>query len=446
MQTLEFKEGYVDKIEKQIISHIQQYGEEEPLLLNMIPIPFIQVDALVYLISFIARRESKNQKTKIQYYRNNLIRSFIHNSRFFEVIKDVTGLDIHDLATDLPDYFDSSTHAVDYFNKPKYQCTENGSQKKLTEEEKIEYLREKGFYPLVSLPFASETEKSVVLKEEPKNWTEGKSLVSIIQKNLPDKAIIGDKISKHIIYESITNSIRHPSSNKLVISCICQQNYYTLVIWDNGESIIETLMSELEKGHTIKTEKELIDDPHSCYCIIKEKKIGRLTAENIAYYFSSEVPTLKNSAAGKEYLKEKWFILLASFFPGVTRDPNGYDYKKSKALGTAQKPALTGRGLTYLINAAVRNFGGEVRVRTSNYSMHIKKAEKNYKTLPDLFFKKFKDEYYVIDMKDKYDEAKIQPKNKKIINSLFNAKIHECPQTEATFFGNMITVKIPQKA
>jgi hypothetical protein len=448
MQTLVFEKGLVDRIEEQIIAHLKQYGENESLLLDMSSIDFIRVEAMVYLTSFIASRKSKNLETKIKYYGNEAIRTFLYNSRFFETIRDVANIDIRDLVVDLPDYFDKTFLAVDSFNRSKYVVTEDKYTRKLTDDERIDHLRDKGFYPLVSLPFADDTEKLFTLKEEPKNWTEGKPLVSIIQKSLPDKVVIGDKISKHIIYESITNSIRHPNSDKLVISCIRpinQKSYYTLVIWDNGESIIDTLKNELRKGNEIKTEGESSDDPHSCYCIMKEKPSGRPSADNISYYFSNEVPTLQKPEEGKEYLKEEWFILLASFFPGITRDPKGIDYEESKALGTEKRPALTGRGLTYLVNAAVRNFDGEVRVRTSNYFINIKKAEKDYKTLPDLFFKKFKNEYYVIDMKIKYDSEDIPPIDKTIINSLFRVKVQQRPEKEANFYGNMITIQIPQR-
>ncbi len=444
MQILNFgSKGLVNEVEEKIITHLKTFGSDEAITLDMSSIGFIRVEALVYLTSFIAKRKSKNLETKIKYYNNESIRKFLHNSRFFEVVKDVSGIDIHDLAVDLPQNFDETYLAVDYFNKPKHEFSPEGYSRKLSEKEKVEYLRDKGFYPLTSLPFNDDLEKSYTLKEEPKNWTEGKPLVSIIQKNLPDKVIIGDKISKHIIYESITNAIRHPNSKKLIISCISQENHYTLVIWDNGESIIDTLKNELLKGNAIKTE-DAEDDFHSCYCIVKEKKPGTPKADDFDYYFSFEVPDLAVTEEGKEYRKQDWFILLASLFPGITRDPKGIDYQQSQALNQEQKPPLTGRGLTYLINAAVRNFGGEVRIRTSNCFINIKKAEKDYKSLPDLFFGKFKKDYYVIDLKNKYDSETITPQGKKIINSLFRAKIQALPKNEADFHGNMITIHIPK--
>lgn len=444
MLIIEFEpEGLVDKVEGKIILQLKERDKSQSLLLDMTSIQFIRVEALVYLISFISFRKKNNLETKIKYYSNDNIRTFLHHCRFFETVKDVAEIDIYDLVVDLPPDFNKKPLAIDYFIKSKYEFSSEGYSRPLSEEERVEHWSNSGFYPLVSLPFSTDSEKSYTLKKEPGNWTEGKLLISIIQRNLPDKLIIGDKISKHIIYESITNSIRHSESQKLVISCIKQKNYYTLVIWDDGESIIETLMNELKKGNPIKTENS-VDDIQSCYCIQKEKKPGRPDIDNFACYFSFEVPNLFEQDENKSYRKQEWFILLSSLFPGITRDPNRTDYP-IKIFNQEDLPLLTGRGLTYLINAAVRNFGGEVRIRTSNFFINIKKVEDDFKTLPDLFFKKFKNEFYVIDYKKKYDLENITPHNKRIINSVFKAKIQEFSKEEATFHGNMITVHIPQR-
>lgn len=444
MQTLDLgSSGLVNRVEEKILNHLKEFGYDNTILLDMSSIDFIGVETLVYLTSFIAKRKSKNLETKIKYYSNEYIRNFLDSARFFEVIRDVAGIDIHDLVVDLPNFFEKTFLAVDTFNRRKFGISPEGRRWELTEKDNIDRLRDMGFYPLVSLPFNDDIEKSYTLKEEPKNWTEGKPLISIIQKKLPDTNIIGDKISKHIIYESITNSIRHPKSDKLVISCKSQGNFFTIVIWDNGESIVETLKKELESGKTIKTQEELAEDPHSCYCIAKKKILGRPTARDFSYYFSFEIPDLLTTEKGKEYKKEEWFILLSSLFPGITRDPEGLDYLG--VLSEERKPLLSGRGLTYLINAAVRDFGGEVRIRTSNYFINIKKADKVYKTLPNFFFERFRNEYYVMDMKSKYEENGIKPNGRKIISSLFKATVHDFPKDVAFFHGNMITIHIPQK-
>lgn len=445
MQVVNFDSGLADRIEQSIIKDTASVNSREPLLLDLTGIQFIHIDALVYLISFITKRQIDGVKTKIRYYSNEGIRKILHNFRFFETIEDVANINIRDIAEDLPPHFEKTFLALDYFKKPKYEVSDDGSSRVLTDVERLEHLQNIGFYPLTSLPFSNNSEKSYTLKEEPKKWTEGKPIVSIIQRNLPDKTIIGDKISKNIIYESITNSIRHPESHKLVISCIKQENYYTLVIWDDGKSIIDTLLEELKKGNSIKADAS-DDDIHSCYCVRKgDKKPGIPKADDFQYFFSFDSPDLHEQSGNLKYKQENWFILLSSLFPGITRDPKGIDYQKNEIFNQEEKPSITGRGLTYLTNTAVRVLGGEVRIRTNNCFLNIKRADKDYKTLPDIFFKKFKDEYYIIDYKEKYDLNNITPQNKKIINSLFRAKCIEFPKEHKSFYGNMITIQIPQK-
>lgn len=421
--------------------------DKSTIVLDFGSIGFIQLDSLMFLISFILKRKKKNADTFIKYPRNEMVASFLNTVRFFEIIQELTELNnIKDFVIGLPWNFEKSYLSQDIFKRNHFEYKFD-EKVELTDEEMIERLKNKGFYPFVSLPFGSGIDKIGTLKDEPKKWTEGTPLISIIQKNLPSKVQIGDKISKHIIYESITNSLRHSSSNqsnRLVVCCSkpLNTNYYTLVIWDNGESIINTLKQELRNKKKIRTDENLPDDPHSCYFITKEKKKGRPKLSDWDYYFSYDTPDLDSEEGS--YKKEDWYILLASFFPGVTRDPDGKDFINN-VLENGSEIKLGGRGLTYLINTAVRTFGGEVRIRTSNYFVNIKRAEKDNKTLPQLFYDRFKNEFYVVDLKKKYSEDGISAEGKKIISTLYKAKFHEYPKEIASFYGNMITIHIPQK-
>jgi hypothetical protein len=438
---IKFESGLVADVEQTIIENLKQSSKNDCLLLdfsNEKLVQYIQLETLIYLVSFIAKRKSENFETKIKYFSNEKIRNFLHVARFFEVIKDLTGMSISEIAVELPDWFNTSKYAKDIFDQEKISFSkEIGNNIPLNDSERLEHYQNIGFYPLTSLPFKSEKEKSYTLKNEPNKWTESQSIVSVIQRNLPDKkVIIGDKISKHIIYESITNSVRHPESHNLVIASKKQNEYYTLIIWDDGKSIVDTLMNELKQGNCIKT-IDSIEDIHSCYCIHKEeKKTGKPDVTDFDYYFSHEVPNVNE----ENYKKEEWFVLLSSLFPGITRDPKGEDFDKS-ILKEEERPVLTGRGLTYLINTAVRIFGGEVRIRTGNYFLNIQQANKKYKTLPNLFFDKYKNDYYVMDYKDKYASEDISPQEKIIIESVFKAKYEE----RGSFHGNMVTIHIPQE-
>lgn len=446
MQTIEFGQCVlVNDIEKNIILNLNTIEEQKQILLDFSNTQFIRIEALMYLISYISSRKRSNYNTKIKYFSNEKMRKYFYVTRFFETLQDISGLTIYDIVEDLPPNFEETYFSKDFFNKKKYDFSSD-TPREMTDIERLSHWERIGFYPLTSLPFSTDSEKSYTLKEEPKKWTEGKTIISIIQKNLSNNAIIGDKISRHIIYESITNSIRHPKSEKFVITSCKQEKYYTLILWDNGDSIVDTLLKELEDGNPIKLPESNEDKHlHSCYCINKKKHPGRPVAEDFDYIFSYDVPDLEEKDAKYHYRKEKWFILLSSLFPGITRDPNGFDYEKSNILSPENRSSQTGgRGLTYLINTAVRYLGGEVRIRTSNFFLNIKKAENAKKTLPPLFFNKFKDECYVIDYRDLYAKENITPENKKIISCLYQAKINTLSHETMKFYGNMITIHIPQ--
>jgi len=438
-RTIKFKKAWVEDVESIIVKELENLSSEEKSIeLDFSNVTYIPIETLVYLISFISKRKSGNLETKMRYYRNEDIRKIIWWSRFFETLKDVTGLTIYEIVTDLTDGFEKSKYAKDPLSLPRYTYTQEGESSILSEEERLEMYQKKGFYPLTSLKFLNDEEKSITLKEEPKKWTKSQQIISVIQRNLPD-VTIGDNISKHIIYESITNSIRHPNSNHFLITSKRQNDYYTIVIWDNGKSIIDTLMDELKNGKSIKNETPSFDDTHSCYCVRKEdvEIKGKPKDTNFDFYFSYETPKLND----KTYRSEIWFILLSSLFPGISRDPEGLDtlpmYNKEPNFQN------TGRGLMYLINAAVRIFGGEVRIRTGNYFINIQKADKKYKTLPEIFINKYKNDYYVIDYQKTSDSVEF--KEKIILDSLFRAKFVKYHEEFGNLLGNMITIQIPQK-
>lgn len=424
--------GYitVGSLEKDLISLFQESEDSlEQIEINLRGATHLRVEALVYLFVLIVGRYESGKYTYLVYPKDWNARNFIKTFRLFEVINECTGLEPIDYVKELPINFKQT----DYFNDNKFA----------SEDEKIQYHERKGYYPLTALKFKTLEEKLFTLKEEPKKWTEGQPIVSIIQKNIPAGVYVGDNISRNVIYESITNSIRHPQSDRLTVNCIKEDNQYILTIWDNGDSILNTLKAELQKGNSIKDKNEFDTDPHFCFCMDKEKsKPGKRTADSFNFYFSNEVPEINGVI---DYKKEDWFILLASFFPGITRDPNGNDYKdgvlSTENDGTSDNVIAVGRGLSYLLNTAVNIFGGEVRVRTGEYFVNIKKAVNQYSSMPKLFKKAYPN-YEVIEynaFEDSDDVSEIE----KVIQAVYRVKVEKY-DTLPKFHGNMITVQIPQ--
>jgi hypothetical protein len=439
----------VKRVENKLINlYKQKTCEVDELFFDLRECSHIRVEALVYMMAITTGRflnKKQNLKTFFYYPDNKNERSFIYTFRFFETISQHTSKEIEEFVLELPLNFIQNDST-------------DGRKSELTKE-RVQHFEKKGFYPLISLKFNSLEEKKNTLKEEPKKWTEGQPIISVIQKNIPENIFIGNKISRNIIYESITNSIRHPNSKLLTVNCIKEinNNDFILTIWDNGESMIETLKKELDLGNSIKDFNNLEDDPHFCFCCEKENhKSGRKTITSFDFYFSHEVPDYNDTG----YRKEDWFILLSCFFPGITRDPQGNDYKtgvmkdenshskdeisntENQAERTSEKITI-GRGLSYLLNTSVNILGAEIRIRTGKFFLNVKKATKDYSEMPRIFSSKYPD-YHVIEFENLYPPSTITNlRDKKILQAVYKVKIDEI-ETLDDFYGNMITIQIPQ--
>jgi hypothetical protein len=443
-------DGYVSvkKLQEKILELKENINNIQDLVIDLEDASNIRIESIVALLSIITWRLKKENKiersftTKVKYPKDKQVKSFLSRIRFFEVIRDISGVDVLDYLLDPDEHFDKSQFGHDYYNNDQE-----------FQNERIAKLTSSGFHPLVSLSFSSEMEQAITLKEVPPKWKEGNDLVSKIQNELPSQIRIGDKVSKHIIYESITNAIRHPGSNKLVVCCIKEgfgdDARYILVIWDNGDSIIKTLQTRLQGAESIKAISNLPEDIYSCFCKRKGDSLpkGRRPkdADDFDYFFSNEIPDLNESDIMKSYKKEPWYILLSSFFLGVTRDPHGDDYSKT-SLKEVEKPTFGGRGLTYLLNEAVRSFGGEVRIRTDCFFMNIKQGEKDYKDLPKRFVLRFKDKFYIRKFKSIYDSVEVlKPDKREIIDCLYRFNVEEYNSPVSEFYGNMLTIQFPNK-
>ncbi len=148
-----------------------------------------------------------------------------------------------------------------------------------------------------------------------------------------------------------------------------------------------------------------------------EELIFIVKKEGYRYQLIDTTLTLDTKTSDEE-------ILLASFFPGVSRDLN-----RQIDLFNQNMPGI---GLSYLINTIVNILGGEIAVRTSYYFINIGEADKGDKI-------KYIDQHF--------SNVKDKPKQKDIFPNEFYyaAKIKKLSNKMPKFLGNMITVRIPIK-
>lgn len=191
-----------------------------------------------------------------------------------------------------------------------------------------------------------------------------------------------------LVLEALFPDIIDPSS----------RGYLTIVVWDDGQSIPETIKNVLKAGKSIRSVN--IDRLHFDYDVTTEwQDSGEIVVERIN---TSWVPDIETPS-------EK--LLLSALFPGITSD---VEAKKGRNVDSAvfredEVLGFPGMGLYVLANQVVDVFGGMLSIRTDKYFLNVK-TEKGL--------------------------------SKEMVKR-HSAKLEIIPDHVPPFRGNMITVRLP---
>jgi hypothetical protein len=174
-------------------------------------------------------------------------------------------------------------------------------------------------------------------------------------------------------------------------------DHFTIVVWDDGESLVNTLKKAIEDGVNVRASS--LD---AVYCF-KTKYV-----DTKGSVYENEIKSDFTPAKGLEEHE----ILISSLLPGITRDPSGKDHIIHKEIMEIPELSTPGMGLFILINAAIDVFGGSVAFRTSRFFMNVKAPSD----------------------KEKREEG-----------ISYRAKVVEYSEKVPSFMGNMITIRLPIK-
>lgn len=138
----------------------------------------------------------------------------------------------------------------------------------------------------------------------------------------------------------------------------------TIVFWDDGQSIVDTLREAISSGKSIRSIE--VPDLYADFEVLRWDRKGR-----------EKVPQILNSSYLPDLNTPEDLLLLAATFPGITRDVSGAGRERNAE--PLSNPVLEspGMGLFVLLNTAIDVFGGTVFFRTKRFGMSVKKALKN---------------------------------------------------------------------
>jgi len=361
------------------------------LIIDMSRSQYIEVATLMFLISYISSRVSSNLKTIIKIPIKKEVRDFFRLWNFPIALSNATNLSFVSFVdkADKEKYFGENESADSYTYKPRFK------------DQSITRLVFENFFSIITL-YPLEYSRTRLVSDESMRW-ETELIKSILSKLLDGPE---SYIASRIIFESMTNATRH--SGATLIQTASKFNapfeegtdklgHFTVSIWDNGKSIIDTLSEAVINSK----EMRLSETPKLYYYVkvINKDAQGEIIRERLLH--SGSLPNKETSAGD---------LLLFTTFPGITSDITGKDHSVHADLERSDPMlALPGMGLYVLMNTAIDIFGGSISFRSKDFFMNIKKA------------KRIKGAQY---------RAKIQYYDSNII---------------PVFKGNLITVRLPLK-
>jgi hypothetical protein len=371
-------------------NHLERFysrgGVDRPLILDFRHTTYIEIAALVNCIATLLQRTERGYSTLIVYPRDKKVRDFLNIWRFPEAVEDATGLNFRRfLATSEDEQLLSEPQTTftgqgDAVHKLEYDADWE-PQKKTARNffEFVTFSAQRGERIEPSGRFASAP------REEGKKWT--RPLIhEVLDKHLPGDTT-KDDVARVIVYEALSNAVRHPSARVIQVVSKFERpgelkadssGYLRICVWDDGDSIAQTLINALDEGRSIHA----VDLPgYMCDRIY-------VTIRNFEQTVASGHVVDQSDKISKPTTEGR--VLLASLFPGVTRtaekeiakvapfgdtSPSTDTVKRVfDALGSAP-----GMGLYALTRTAIDQFMGSLFIRSGNYRLFIESAHDAYR-------------------------------------------------------------------
>lgn len=329
----------------------------ESLTIDFSNCRYVEVSTLMFVIALMADRLAAKPvlETKLRLPRAKSVRDFMRAWNFPEAVLKATQRSFYSLVRD---------EDLKFFGENKSPLQLTYKCKFL--DESVSRLVSQNFFAILTLTPA-QMSRTRLVTEESKRW-ESELVRSVLGKHLdgPDTYM-----ASRIVYESMTNAARHPGAT--VIQTASKFNapreergdkagHFTITFWDNGRSMIDTLLEAIVEGKQIRSREtpELYRD----HILVLKDHSGKKQRE---YVLSS-----KNAPSAND---PEYEVLFATTFPGISRDAEGKEHEVHSDL-QRDHPALTlpGMGLYVLLNAVIDVFKGSISFRTKDSFMNIKKA------------------------------------------------------------------------
>lgn len=213
-------------------------------------------------------------------------------------------------------------------------------------EQILQHLRDKQVFGLLPYHLDSEDAKLAMVRRELGRWTEPLAL-ALFSRHL--KASAEWDVARVIVHEILANVQEHPHASTAVVAsdmALARDDVpeaaLTIAVWDDGESIIETLRGGLISRGSVR----IAPPPTTDTFRVHRRGAG-----------PREADLIRTSAWEPEVTSDDRDLLLASLFPGISSKPGEVDRGDD---GSYDR--FLGCGLYFLYHHVIDVFGGALDI------------------------------------------------------------------------------------
>jgi hypothetical protein len=406
-----------DDFDKAIATFYLRKRTRQPLLLDFAATKYIDISVLFILISLFKRRhERKGLETFIGLSKDKKVRDFLRLWRFPQAFADATGVQLKDiLVNDDREYVGEKQTTYNGFG--------SGLNALIYDRDWVKSRGKRNFFEFTSYLLVPQQHslftpsKNAIPRLESERWNN--NLVKEVLTTHLFKRKNSDDVARVVIYESISNAVRHPRADIIQTTALFQSarhlpssnvkgapaaGHLRIFVWDDGQAILETLEPLVRERKSIRAVR--LAYPYQYDAIYLEiNKFGEKTF--IDSIVEQDVDPHTNASEEE--------ILLASLHPGITRtidqkvdevDPFE-DPAKAKSLEWVNQQ---GMGLYALTKTALDSYQGRIQIRSGQHRLVMEIA------------------------RDKIRRAKAVR---------YDCRITRYPDRFPKFKGNLLTIELP---
>lgn len=378
-------EAEIDKI------HAAESGEPDELVFDFADVSFTEPTTLQYVISLTLARARRGRTTKLRLPAGEAgarVRDFLRRWRFPGAFSAVTGIRFFDFVDPLDHHY---FRGLGGDRRPTRYSDATGDAEGVSESS----TDAPRFFPFTTWKLTDYLESARISDEALDTWSD-ELVLSVLDRHLQpvnggsELASSGVYVASRIVFEAMTNAIRHPGANFIQSSSVLRtpraaaavassrtpqksaadaamstqpDEHFTVTFWDDGTSMGKTLQAAILDGRSVRHEYPAALDTRYWLTLVQ--------AESEVSHDSH----LIDSRAELDRGTPAHIALLATIFPGVTSDVSGRGFRVHPELQSSEPVLATqGMGLFALVRTAIDRFGGAVTFRTGTYFMSVKRA------------------------------------------------------------------------